>query len=85
MFQRVQRQAKLFREMTEREGVDPAAAAREDHGGAFALAARRCLACPHGGACRDWLDSGRREPAPDFCLNLAYLCRIRSLADAAGR
>jgi hypothetical protein len=85
MFDRVERQTKLFRAMIEREGVDPAAAAREDHGAAFARAARRCLACPHGDACRDWLDSGRREPAPDFCCNRAYLGRVSCLSGAPVR
>ncbi|MCO5091183.1 DUF6455 family protein [Bosea sp. (in: a-proteobacteria)] len=84
MFTRMQQQTSLFREMIEREGVDPAAAAREDHGGAFALAARRCLACPYGSACRDWLDSHRHEPAPDFCRNFAYLCRVSAFSKAPG-
>jgi hypothetical protein len=76
-FERVRRQAGLFREMIERAGVDPGAAAKDDFGGTFAMAARLCLSCPHACACRDWLDSGAPGPAPEFCRNAAYLARVR--------
>jgi hypothetical protein len=80
MFERVQRQAGLFREMIERAGVDPGAAAKEDCGGAFAMAARLCLSCPHACACRDWLDGRASGPAPEFCRNAAYLARVTANA-----
>lgn len=78
IFRRVQRQAHLFGEMLERSGADPGAATREGRGGAFAQAARRCLACPHTAACRDWLDGASEEPVPSFCPNAAYLRRVRA-------
>ncbi|WP_371332380.1 DUF6455 family protein [Bosea sp. BIWAKO-01] len=61
--------------MLERSGADLGAAVREGRGSAFALAARRCLACPHGGECRSWLDGAREEAVPDFCPNAVYLHR----------
>lgn len=82
MFKRVQRQAGLFREMIERGCVDPGAAAKEDRGSAFAVAARLCLQCPHASACRNWLDSSVPGPAPDFCQNAAYLDHVSSISKA---
>ncbi|MGO4677754.1 DUF6455 family protein [Bosea sp. 2YAB26] len=75
-FERAQRQAHLFGEMMERSGADLGAAVREGRGSAFALAARRCLDCPHAGECRSWLNGASKEVAPDFCPNAAYLHRI---------
>lgn len=77
IFRRVQRQAHLFGEMLEHSGADPAAAIREGRGSAFAQAARRCLACPHAAACRDWLDGENEAAVPSFCLNAAYLRRLK--------
>ncbi len=78
IFRRVQTQAHLFGEMLERSGADPGAATREGRGSAFAQAARRCLACPHAAACRDWLDTNSEEAVPSFCPNAAYLRRVRA-------
>lgn len=75
-FERVRRQAGLFREMIERANVDPGAMAKENFGNAFAVATRLCLTCPHACACRDWLDSCSSEPVPDFCRNITFLLRV---------
>lgn len=75
---RVQRQAQLFGEMLERAGVDPGLAARECHGQAFAVAARRCLACGHADECRRWLDGASAEAVPAFCPNADYLRRVKA-------
>lgn len=77
-FKRVQRQADLFCEMIERVGVAPGAAAKEDFGRAFAIAARLCMSCPHASACRNWLDCDGFESVPDFCRNTAFLLRVSS-------
>lgn len=75
LFRRAQRQAQLFGDMLERSGADAGAAIREGRGSAFAQAARRCLACQHALACRDWLEGTAEEAAPSFCPNAAYLRR----------
>ncbi|WP_366509851.1 DUF6455 family protein [Bosea sp. (in: a-proteobacteria)] len=78
-FKRVQRQAGLFSEMIERVGADPGAAAKEESGRAFAMAARLCLSCPHACACRNWLDSGGSTSAPDFCRNIDFLLSVSAV------
>jgi hypothetical protein len=83
IFQRVERQARLFGEMMERVGVEPGAAAREGLGASFATASRRCLACRNAAECRRWLDNGGRQSAPPFCPNAAFLDRVRSPSERA--
>lgn len=78
IFERVQRQAHLFGEMMEHTGAAPGAAARDGRGVAFAAAARRCLACPHAGECRNWLDHAAGSDAPPFCPNVDYLSRVKA-------
>ena len=41
-----------------------------------------CLECPHGGKCRDWLESSKPgEDPPEFCKNLDTIMRIRVLQE----
>ncbi|HEY7383792.1 MAG TPA: DUF6455 family protein [Beijerinckiaceae bacterium] len=76
MAKRVECQARLMGEMMDRLGVDPAAAAREGRGAAFASASRACLLCSHATECRQWLDEPGRT-APPFCPNAPFFARVR--------
>jgi hypothetical protein len=64
-------------------GVNPAAAARIDHGAAFYEARTRCIACVVDQGCRTWLSKleGKKAAAPPaFCVNANFL-RVARQAD----
>lgn len=81
MLDRVFRQAELMDRVMAHVGVNPAVAARVDKGVAFYEARTKCISCCHERECRNWLQSGTREPRPaHFCPNAAFLrtCATRS-------
>jgi len=43
----------------------------------LARAARRCASCGAAQACREWLDSGKREGYEQFCANAAYIEQLK--------
>lgn len=73
--QRIDTQLGLFQRMSEHAGVGFEGASP------FALeqdmrrAVARCIACPHGVGCRQWLDSSAVGTHPDFCPNAAFMAR----------
>ncbi|HWE16821.1 MAG TPA: DUF6455 family protein [Hyphomicrobiaceae bacterium] len=73
MFDRVLRRARRMDDMMERMGADPALAARQDHGSAYARARTVCLVCPFTEHCERWLAQASVEPAPPrVCPNAAF-------------
>ena len=53
-------------------GVFTPGAARE-----LAGAARRCATCGATKACREWLDSDRRDGYEEFCVNAPFIERLK--------
>lgn len=80
MLARVMRQAELMDRVCARLGVDPATAARQDHGEAWYVARTRCIACPDDARCRQWLASPLTSPEqpPAFCANAEFLRTSRA-------
>jgi hypothetical protein len=79
MFNRVLHQAQRMDDIMEHLGVDPAFAARQDGGRAFARARAVCLVCPFTEACRRWLAQGRdRTDPPGFCPNRTFFSAARA-------
>jgi hypothetical protein len=78
MFNRVLQQAQRMDAMMERLGVNPALAAREDRGRAYARARAVCLRCPSAPLCERWLalPSGAPEPPPP-CPLAAFFASCR--------
>jgi hypothetical protein len=78
MFNRVLHQAQQLDEMMRCLVVDPALAARQDEGEAFARARIVCLVCPFAEACRRWLAQAEQatEP-PGFCPNAEFFATSR--------
>lgn len=65
-------------DMMERMGADPALAARQDQGSAYARARTVCLVCPFTDDCGQWLAQASGEPPPPrFCPNAAFFASSR--------
>lgn len=79
MFNRVLHQAQRMDDMMRHLGVDPALAARQDDGKAFARARTVCLVCPFAEACGEWLarGTGATEP-PTYCPNTPFFVACRA-------
>jgi len=74
---------RLFVAMLERQGTDVAAECRPESEAAFFAAMRTCTSCPHGVACRLWLELDRPGAGhPSFCPNGRYFDACRAGADA---
>lgn len=75
LLQRIDTQLGLFQRMSERaavgfEGASPFALEQD-----LRRAVTRCIVCPHGEPCRQWLSAVAVGPYPDFCPNAAFLAR----------
>jgi hypothetical protein len=78
MYNRVLQQAQRMDDMMRCLGADPALAARQDEGEAFAHARTVCLVCPFQAPCGRWLAQATDvvEP-PGFCPNAAFFAAAR--------
>jgi hypothetical protein len=77
MFDRVLRRARRMDDMMERMGGDPALAARQDQGSAYARARTVCLVCPFTDRCKQWLQASGEPAPPPFCPNAAFFAASR--------
>lgn len=76
IFRHVEERAQRMADMMDRLDVDIVAAARLNHGNAFANARTTCLLCRAARDCDRWLhgDEGGRRPE-EFCGNFAFFAR----------